>query len=521
MHTHGNATRLVRNTVANFAGQGISVLLVFFSVPFIAHRLGSNLYGYFVLLMTFLGALHLLNLGINTTLVKYIGELLPQGEFREIEFYLGTSLTVFLGCGLVVAVPVCLGAPWMATHLLSESKRIDPILVVCFRIAGGAFFLRFVSQALSATTFGVQRFDLVNLINCGVETGRTLGSIAILYFSSYSLPGVMAITVAADLASCGAYFVAGRALLPAVHLRPMLSRPHLRSLVQFSKFVLIGNVSSRLVNSADNFLIAYFMPLSNVAFYGVPYAIGQKLWTVVGNVASTVFPAASGFFGAGDRQQLSELYLRGSKATVALVCFPALALCILGRVFLVYWMSPEFAEKSAIVLRLLSLGFLLNASALVSYLFLQATRFPDIAARFSGIYAAVNVSLFVILIPRFGIGGAAAGFVAAQILVLPWMVRTTNRLLGLDCKSFLRAAWLPAVPALLLASMALLALLPWATSLLRVCAAGAAGLLVYALLGWFTVLDGRERRACRSSLEVSELLLVFRRRRGRPSSTVR
>src|SRR5437879_5389724 len=91
---------LVRNTLANLIGQGVLLLLTFFSVPYMTHRLGTAEYGAMIILLTYIEAFGLLNLGINPTLIKYVAELLPQRRMKDIQDYLGTSLTLFAATGL-------------------------------------------------------------------------------------------------------------------------------------------------------------------------------------------------------------------------------------------------------------------------------------------------------------------------------------------------------------------------------------------------------------------------------------
>jgi O-antigen/teichoic acid export membrane protein len=485
---------LVRNVAANFAGQAASVLLVFFSVPYIAHSLGTARYGCLVLLMTYAGALNILNLGINATLVKFVGELLPKEKLADLREYVGTSLTLFLAGGLAVGICASVFGPWIVRHLLLAPADLQHSVVISMWLASGSFVIRSVNQAISAIPLGAQRFDLTNSINASTETLRTVGSIGILSYSN-SLEAIMAVTVLSDLLSSVAYILVARRILPEIPLNPRLSLPHLRKLLNFSKYVLVCNISSRVVNSADNFLVSYFLPVANVAFYGVPYSIGQKLWTLVGNVASVVFPAASSFCGRGGSAQVRELYLRAVRATTAVACFPALAFCIFSRPFLLLWMGRDFAAESTLAFRLLSIAFLINSFGFVPYLVLQATDFAHVTARFAGLYAVVNVVMFAILIPRFGIDGAAAGFLISQIVIVPWQSSVAHRLLGIGGKLFLQSSMKPLL-ALVLACAVCIAGLPVIHSLLQMMLVCGTGLLVYVVTGWFTTLDDVERNTC-------------------------
>jgi O-antigen/teichoic acid export membrane protein len=293
-----------------------------------------------------------------------------------------------------------------------------------------------------------------------------------------------------------ASFIAARRLIPDISHRLGFSWQHFLSLFHFSKFVVVGNVSSRVVTNADNVLIGYFLPVSSMAFYGVAYSLGQKLWTLAGNVAGVIFPAASALSGVSQTKQLQKLYLRGTKAVAAAVCFPTLALCIFSRQFLLYWIGPEFAAQGTFVLRILTAGFFLNCLSLVPYLMLQSTSFPQVAARLATTYAVINVALFALLIPRFGITGAAVGFLVSQVLVVPWIVHRANRLFRVGWGVLVANSYRPLLLASASACLACLGLLPWASSMLHLVVASILGAAVYAAAAWMTALGAGERAEC-------------------------
>ena len=96
---------------------------------------------------------------------------------------------------------------------------------------------------------------------------------------------------------------------------------------------------------------------------------------------------------------------------------------------------------------------------------------------------------------RFGIVGAAAGFLISQLVIVPWQFHVANRLLGIAGRTFLQSSLKP-LPALALACAVSIAGLPLIHSLLQTMLVGGAGLTVYAAAVWFTALDSRERATC-------------------------
>ena len=82
-------------------------------------------------------------------------------------------------------------------------------------------------------------------------------------------------------------------------------------------------------------------------------------------------------------------------------------LLVLGTDVLSLWMGASFANQTTTVLQVLALGVLLNCLATIPYNALQALGRPDLTGKFHLVELPVYVSLCLLLIPRWGIVGAA------------------------------------------------------------------------------------------------------------------
>ena len=489
-------SRLVQNTISNVLSQIIISALTFFSTPYITRRLGASQYGAFSLLMTYLFAFSLLNLGINTSLVKYLAELLPQNRLKDVQNYFSTSLTVLVGFGMLIGVAVFILAGPIVQHSFKGPSSLAPSTILALRLASTAFILQFLAQVLSSIPTATQRFEILNLVRAGSEALRIIVTVVLLSLG-FGLPSLMVVVLFASMCACLAYALASKRLMPALSLVPGFSVPHLHSLVKHSKYVLLVNASNQLVSTADNFLIAIFLPIANVAYYGIAYNLAQRLWIIVANIVSAVFPAASAFAGADKRGQVRELYLRGMKIAAAVGCFPALSLCLFSRPFLLFWLGPDYANEGSLVLVLLTLGFLINSFTHVPYQVLQSTHHADTAAKGAVIYSVVNLVLFVLLIPPFGIQGAAVAFLMAQIFFVPWFVQKSNHLLGVRWRSVIVISYARVLLAACLACSVCWLCRPWIHSLLSLASVIVGGFIFYLLAVAILVLDGKELAACR------------------------
>jgi len=492
---HTTGSRLVQNALSNVLGQSVLIALTFFSTPYITRKLGATEYGTLSLLMTYLFAFSLLNLGVNASLVKYLAELLPLRRFEDMQRYFATSLTLLGGIGTAIAAIVFFAADPIVRTCFKGPVALTGPTVLALRIASAAFVLQFLAQVMSSIASAVQRFEILNLIRAGSEALRVILTVAALSIG-LRLPSLMVVVVLSGLCSCLAYAISAKHLMPALRLVPGFSTHHFESLFSHSRHVLVGNLSNQLVSTADNFLIGLFLPVANVAYYAIPYMLARRLWTFAANIVSVVFPAASAFQGAGQGAHIQQIYLRGTKISFLVGCYPALSLCVFSRPFLGFWLGPDYARESAIVLSLLATGFLLNLLSYVPYQVLQGTRYAATAAKASLVYSAVNLGLFVVLIPLDGIRGAAIAFCVAQVLFVPWFVRKANMLLGVSWATVIRVSYLRGAVCGAFSVGLCWLVRQWIHSLLALGVLVAAGLVMYALLAALLVLDAKEKAAC-------------------------
>jgi O-antigen/teichoic acid export membrane protein len=501
------------NTAVNLGGQATILILVLLSTPYLVHQFGTDLYGAFVLLLTYVEVFSLLDLGISTCLVKYIAELLPQKRLEEINRYVGTTLTLTLLVGMVIGGSIALSANAIVSHLINVPADLHRTITFGFWIATLTFVLRFVGQIFSAVVMAAQRFDMTNTITIGAESFRLLGSVAVV-FSGHLLEAVMLITLLASAGASLASAVIAQRLVRGLSWRPRFSAMHARAIIHFSKYVVIANTSARIVHSMDKALLGYFFPAASVAFYSIPYAISQQVGALTGNITSVVLPAASTLSGGPSDHRLQELYLRASKIVVASACFPTLVLALLSREVLTYWIDPEFAQQGAILLQALSLAFFINCLGRTPYVVAQAIGYPQLPARFSGLNAALNIILFLSLIPIMGALGAAMGFLCSQLIVIPWFLHATNRLLGISWTELIHRGFWNTLLAAAPAGLLLVTAQHWISSLLSLGLTLGIGLAIYLVLVTALVLDKEERAICWAVIDRCLPLRAYTRRVG-------
>lgn len=436
--------KLVGNVLANFVGQFSTLLIAFAVVPYVVHRVGADLYG-LLIIVAILGGLGGFSLGFGTTLAKFISEPSSSNDPASITQLLQTAVTFCGAIGILCCLVFFIERKGIASLLFHGNKIAAPVVSLAICVAACCILISLISDALSGILIGLQRFDLYNRIRIATSLVRNIGSVVVLAFGLY-IEALIVVYLLAALVSFVAYLRYGYNLVPGLRLRPKLVWVHFQRLAAFAIPVVMVGLGTLAVVRGDRILIAYFLPLSAVAFYTIPYMLTEKMGVAVSNITSAIFPLTSELSSLREQDRVRELYLRGTKMVVLLALPLSITLFVFSGPILRWWVGPEYALKGSVALALLSLGYLANVCAYVPSTVAQGLGVPWIAAKYSLLNGAVNLFFFVLLIPRFGINGAAAAYLVSELIVTPLLVRKVNLSIGVGWKSLIARSYLrPAI----------------------------------------------------------------------------
>jgi len=92
-------TPLRRNAIANVVGRGATVLLWVMVSPYILRHLGAERFGIWALFFAFTGYLVALDLGVGSTMIRFISAERASGDRAAVTRELWRGLMLALGLG--------------------------------------------------------------------------------------------------------------------------------------------------------------------------------------------------------------------------------------------------------------------------------------------------------------------------------------------------------------------------------------------------------------------------------------
>ncbi|MCQ1536897.1 flippase [Methanosarcina sp. KYL-1] len=388
---------ITRQSLSIVFGLGLYILLARILGPE-----GSGLYAMGLLLPSTLATF--LNLGVTSSNVYFIasGKVTPV-QAAKTSFLLWAVLSL-IGCLAASAVIITQGEVWfpgVPKFLLWLGTLAFPVILLLAFLEG--FFQ------------GVQDFKSYNMFLLLVP-GLTLVFALILV-------GILRTGVMGALLS----FIGGNVVglliglgMLRSHIRRNKqevigsgSKNYLRECLNYGWKSHLSNMLAFVNYKADIFLVNFFLSPAATGIYSISVLIAEKLWILSYSVGAVILPHLSELHQEEQkRKQLTPLIARWvlfasslGAAIIALVAFPFINL-LFGK---------EFAPAFGALLWLLP-GVAIYSMARVLSNDIAARGKPELNCYNELVVVTVNVLANIVLIPRFGIKGAAIATSIAYIL---------------------------------------------------------------------------------------------------------
>jgi O-antigen/teichoic acid export membrane protein len=180
----------------------------------------------------------------------------------------------------------------------------------------------------------------------------------------------------------------------------------------------------------DLILVGIVLGAADAGVYGAAIRAVTVMSLGLGAMNLAFAPIISRLHALDDPDRLRRGVTRSTRLVFLVTLVAGIAM-VAAATPLLTLIGPQFAD-GADALRILCLAWLINAAAASNTLLLMMTRYERAAAVITAIAVGVNIVLNVILIPLWGITGAAVAMLASQITRNSIMSTLTWSRLGVD-----------------------------------------------------------------------------------------
>jgi O-antigen/teichoic acid export membrane protein len=394
-----------------FAGKLFAWGTRFLMAILIANVLGATQYGLYNLALTAVTiASSFAVLGLDSALIRWVSIFDRRGDRAGL---LG-ALQVGIGLPGIVAIAVAgllvLASLPVATSILSkpEAAPLLPIaaLLVPFMV---------LNRQLGAALQGLKKIEFATIAEQFSQPPIRL--VLLLGFLFLATLGAREAVAASTLSAGAATAILAVFLVRTAHLRrrPRTARRETRALLLFSLPIWFSNIVTTVGTNLQTLVLSAFSTAANVGIFAVAAHVNLLASLFHTSVVQSSMAIFADLHDRADNRGLEHLYQTTSKWTfslnlplfIVIVLFPSALLSVFGRDF----------EAGAPALVVLGLEAMANSATGTSGSLLDMTGHTRVKFVNSTVTAATALILNVLLIPVFGLVGAAMAALGATLAV--------------------------------------------------------------------------------------------------------
>jgi O-antigen/teichoic acid export membrane protein len=452
-----NKRQLVKNVGSSWFSLGFDVAVGIVLSPIILHQLGDTEFGLWVLVFSITGYYGLFDLGIRSSVVRYVSKFTATDDVEDLAKLVNTSLFTYgciaiLSLLITVVLSLCVGTIF---------PRIPPDLHTTARwlilIVGTSVALGFPLGVVGGYLDGLQRFYVSNWANIFGDIARFVGVVWAVRRGAGLLP-IALITVA-----CPQIFSAARAII-AYRIRPVpfgfkyVNGATFRTIRNYSGVTLIIMLATQLKFKTDNVVIGTMISAAAVTYFTIGSRIVSYAQQMVMALAQNFLPLASQSEATGNIDRLRKVFLAGNRFC-AFTAFPiTVTLLLLGKSVIEVWVGKRYVATSFPVLVILILPATLMWAQAASGRVLFGISKHRTWAFVTLSEGIVNLILSIILVRPYGIIGDALGtaipLTCSMVFFMPYHL---CKKLDIRVRTFVRESY--TLPVLLCVPLAAVLLL--------------------------------------------------------------
>jgi len=373
-----------RQSIISFCSLVSIAITGYLSTMYFAHVLGPAILGSYFLFLAYYGVFDLIgDGGFGGGAVKRISEGKEQDQYFSAFVVLRLILLVLSVCILLIISP----------YLVDLASSGLVFWLILALVVGT--FASFGRNGIYATgKAGVsQTSDFLNhIIKISFQVVAT--------FLGYAVAGLAGGFIAGMVAGL---------LISFKYLTLRLARftrDHLKSLFSFSFWIFLASSGSMVFAYADTILIGYFMSNADVGIYRVAFQLTGAAAFTTGSLHYVLYPKVSNWHATGEIEKAESALSRAFTYSL-LLAIPVVAGGVLLGKELLYYLYGSGFESGAIALVFLLLVQVANIFMYLQTMCLDAFDQPRKSFIATAIAACLNIGLNIVLIPVFGITGAA------------------------------------------------------------------------------------------------------------------
>lgn len=387
-----------------FIASVISMLFGFVIAVLLGRYLGAGDLGLYRMVSTIYGiAMLFAAIGIPVAIIKYVAEYKEDRNKTNSIVSAGVITSLLLGIGFSVLF-------YLSSGIFEEIFKM-PGLAGLLKTLSPVFPFALVGSVLLGMLNGLREMKKYGTAMIIQSILMMVVSILLIYFG-FGVAGVVIGVVLASVGWCLYLLLITRNYFKITFEGYV---DNTKKMLVFGAQIFGTNAINMINYQADIIMIGYFLTVTDVGYYAVAVGLSKFFWIIPQAIQSITYPATSEYWSKNNHSALQVMIDKSMKYTACVLVPIGLGVGFFAKDIISLMFGDGFVQ-AVLPLHILIVGTVVFG--LIKSIGTSVTGMgrPDIALKLVCISAATNVVLNILLIPTYGITGAAVATATSLII---------------------------------------------------------------------------------------------------------
>lgn len=411
-----NLGELVKGGLFAFGYRLITMCMSYGLVFFISKKLGKEGIGIWNLCIATLNIWVMIGcFGFNTSIVRFVSQYRSKNWHATVRKLYRVIISYSSLSGIALGAVLFFSSEFLATYYFKDAAMNLPL-----KITGITVPLVVISTINVEFIRGMKRIQVSEFFRTLVlQTTALIGTVILSYYSLAAEDPLIAYALGAFLALVGTTIFIHKYLKKAATSTDVPTEPEpffsFKNHLMISVPMIMTSFIQLLNGRVDILMLGYFSDTGVAGVFGMAFKLSIITNFVIGAMKAIAMPKISELFWSDKKAELKKV-VHFSTLFIFAFAFPVSLLLMIFPEFILSLIDEEFVEGAG-VLRIFALMQLINAGSGMVAVFLNMSGNQVFFTKIVSVTTTMNIILNLILIPIYGMEGAA---VATLLSTVTW-----------------------------------------------------------------------------------------------------
>lgn len=409
---------LIKNSGLTFAlrigGMGLGYVVAIL----ISQFYGAEVYGRYSIMVTFMQfSVMIFSLGLPIAIIRLTAE---KENFNTIPLYnyLAKSVKLLILSGLLGSLIIYFSSNLIGYHFFKDPKLTEIFKYLSF------FFILLLLQDFSTKYFSGRK----KFLEYGLSMFIFPNILFLILFFTFRWfnpadENYVYLSYLIALAVLGIILI----FFIPLNKQTIKNYPY-KKLLSLSIPILFSSAFLFISNWTDIFMLGAMVSKADVGIYSAAYKLSTLALLVILTINIVIAPKIAELYSTKNLKQL-KITVHYANKLMSLLSLPIVLGLIIFRKFLLMQFGTDFLQGSSTLI-LLTIGFFFNSMTGTVAQILNMTDHQKTLRNLTFGMAVLNISLNFLLIPKYGITGAAIASLISQVFLNLFSVYMIKRIHG-------------------------------------------------------------------------------------------